>query len=187
MAYLSREEIDSMGFKRVGKGVLISDTALFYGREKIEIGDFSRFDDFTVVSGCVRFGNYVHIALRCSILASDKTIAFGDFSGLSPGCQMLASFDDYSGESLTNPTVPSSYRNYTSADIALGRHVIVGANSIIGPGVQVGEGAAIGALSLVVSKVNDWTIVGGVPAKEIKKRSKNLLLLEQEFLNSTKA
>ena len=100
---------------------------------------------------------------------------------------MLASFDDYSGESLTNPTVPSSYRNYTSADIALGRHVIVGANSIIGPGVEVGEGAAIGALSLVVSKVNDWTIVGGVPAKEIKKRSKNLLLLEQEFLNSTKA
>lgn len=185
MAFLSDKEISDMGFGSVGKGVKISDTALFYGREYIDIGDNSRFDDFVVVSGSVSFGKNVHIALRCSILASTSAISFGDFSGLSPGCTVLASFDDYSGATLTNPTIPLRYRSVTTSSVALGPHVIVGAHSVIGPGVNLGEGAAVGALSFVVNSVSPWTIVAGVPAKEIKKRSKKLLKQEINFLTES--
>lgn len=182
MAYLTRKQIDSLGFKSVGDGVLISDTALFYGNEDIEIGDNSRIDDFVVVSGSVKFGNNVHIALRSSILASTCKITFGDFSGLSPHCLVIASFDDYSGESLTNPTIPAKYKKTKIASVTIDRHVIVGAGSVIGPGVTLGEGSAVGALSLVVSNVKDWTIVGGVPTREIRPRSRNLLEVEKKFL-----
>lgn len=187
VAYLNRSQIDNLGFKSVGDDVLISDTALFYGNKDIEIGDNSRIDDFVVVSGSVKFGKHVHIALRCSILASTCEIRFGDFSGLSPHCLVIASFDDYSGESLTNPTIPAIYKRTTSANVRINRHVIVGAGSVIGPGVTLGEGAAVGALSLVVSNVKEWTIVGGVPTREIKPRGRTLLEKERRFLQSNES
>ena len=42
--------------------------------------------------------------------------------------------------------------------------------SIILPGVTIGEGAVVGAGSVVTKDVKPWTVVGGNPAKVIKKR-----------------
>ncbi len=43
-------------------------------------------------------------------------------------------------------------------------------NAMIMPGVKIGEGAIVAAGSVVVKDVPPYTIVGGNPAKEIKKR-----------------
>jgi len=48
--------------------------------------------------------------------------------------------------------------------------VWVAVDSFIGPGVTVGQGAVVGARAVVFKDVSDWTVVGGNPAKFIKKR-----------------
>jgi putative colanic acid biosynthesis acetyltransferase WcaF len=58
----------------------------------------------------------------------------------------------------------------TFAPIVIADQVWIAADAFIGPGVQVGEGAVIGARSSVFEDVEPWTVVGGNPAKFIKKR-----------------
>jgi acetyltransferase-like isoleucine patch superfamily enzyme len=55
-------------------------------------------------------------------------------------------------------------------DIIIGNDVWIGENVIIMGGLNIGNGAIIGAGAVVTKDVKPYTIVGGVPAKEIKKR-----------------
>jgi len=55
-------------------------------------------------------------------------------------------------------------------DTVIGNDVWIGLDATIMPGVNVGDGAIIGAKSIVTKDVDPYTIVGGNPAKEIKKR-----------------
>lgn len=55
-------------------------------------------------------------------------------------------------------------------DIVVGNDVWIGYNAVIMSGVTIGDGSIIGANSLVTRNVPPYTIVGGVPAKEIRKR-----------------
>jgi len=68
-----------------------------------------------------------------------------DFSGLSGGCRIYTGTEDFSGSSLTNPTIPSEFRNAIRSFVTIRKHAILGANVIVLPGVTIGEGAAIGA------------------------------------------
>lgn len=61
------------------------------------------------------------------------------------------------------------------AAVTIGDYVFVGPRAIILPGVKIGKGAIIAAGAVVTKDVPDFTIVGGVPAKEIGERQhKNL-------------
>lgn len=51
---------------------------------------------------------------------------------------------------------------------------MVGAHSVILPGVSFGEGAVVGSLSLVKESLDPWGIYGGVPARLIKPRGRNV-------------
>jgi len=51
MSYYSDLELQSMGFKALGKNIKISTKASIYNIDQIEIGDNSRIDDFCVISG----------------------------------------------------------------------------------------------------------------------------------------
>ena len=73
---------------------------------------------------------------------------------------------------MSSPTVPIEFRNVKKGDIILNEHVIVGANSIILPNVILSEGSVIGANSLVGKSTKEWTIYGGSPIIELKKRNK---------------
>ena len=53
-------------------------------------------------------------------------------------------------------------------------NVWIASSAVILPGVTIGEGAVIAANALVVKNVSPYTIVGGVPAKEISKRNSNI-------------
>ena len=57
-----------------------------------------------------------------------------------------------------------------TAPIILEDQVWVGAKAFIGKGVTVGQGAVVGATASVYRDVEPWTVVGGNPAKFIKKR-----------------
>ena len=55
-------------------------------------------------------------------------------------------------------------------DIVIGNDVWIGYEAVIFPGVTIGDGAVIGTRALVTKDVPPYTIVGGVPAKPIRKR-----------------
>lgn len=57
-----------------------------------------------------------------------------------------------------------------TAPIVLRRGAWVGSRAYIGMGVEIGEGAVVGATASVYKSVEPWTVVGGNPAKVIKKR-----------------
>lgn len=182
MAYLSRQDLEAMGFKSLGKNVNISDRASIYNCEKIDIGDNSRIDDFCVVSGKVSIGRFCHIAPMCLVAGGKPGVTLQDFCGLAYGAKVFSQSDDYSGESLTNSNIPAKYKQEFFAEVSLEKHVIVGAGSVILPGVIVGEGCSVGAMSLVHKSAEPWGVYVGVPAKRIKNRKKNILELERQFL-----
>ncbi|MFV0453636.1 MAG: acyltransferase [Pseudomonas sp.] len=105
-----------------------------------------------------------------------------DFSGLAYQVKVFSQSDDYSGRTLTNPTVPDSYKNETKKAVRLGRHVIVGAGSIVFPGVEIAEGCSVGAMTLIHKSTQAWGVYLGNPARRIKERKKDLLELERKFL-----
>ena len=184
MAYYNEQQLVGMGFKSLGSNVKISDKASIYNCEQIEIGDHSRIDDFCVISGKIKIGRNVHMAPFCLVAGGDEGIVFEDFSGLAYQAQVFTQSDDYSGKTLTNPTIPALYKNEFKKKIVIGRHSIVGAGSIIMPGVVLAEGTSVGAISLIRKNTESWSIYIGNPAKKIKVRSNNLLNLEKEYLNS---
>lgn len=182
---LSREAVHQVGFASVGENVQISERASFYGAPRISIGSNVRIDDFCVLSagvGGISIGQHVHIAVYSSMIGAGE-IMLSDFCNISSRVSIYSSNDDYSGATMTNPTVPSEYTGVTHADVFLGRHVIVGSGSVILPGVTLEEGVAVGALSLVTRNCTAFGIYAGNPARRISERKRDLLELERVFLS----
>lgn len=57
--------------------------------------------------------------------------------------------------------------------IHIGHHCWIGTGAIVLHGVKIGDGAVVAAGAVVTKDVPAWTVVGGVPAKEIMKRKQN--------------
>lgn len=186
MSYLSRSELESLGFQSLGINVSISSKASLYNCSKISVGDNVRIDDFCVLSageGGIEVGNYVHIAIYSSLIGRGK-ITLRDFTNISSRVSIYSSTDDFSGEYMTSPTVPERFTNVFSAEVVLGRHAIVGAGSVILPGLTIGDCSAIGALSLVNRDCEGFYIYAGNPIRKLKARKKDLLRLERALLAS---
>lgn len=184
MGWLTRDQISAMGFLHVADSALLSDRASFHNCSRISIGAYSRIDDFCVIAGGgggISIGRNVHIAVSCSLLGRGG-IRLDDFAGLSSRVAIYSSSDDYSGASMTNPTVPREYTKVKDADVWLQRHVIVGAGSVILPGVTLEVGVAVGALSMVSRSCAAFGIYAGNPAKRISERKHDLLDKERQYL-----
>lgn len=182
MAYLTSKQLEEMEFKSLGKNVKISDKASIYNADQIEIGDHSRIDDFCVLSGKIKIGDFCHIATMCLIAGGDKGIYISAFCGLAYGVKVFSQSDDYSGEAMVSPLIPEKYTKVRKDKVVLHRQVIIGAGSIVMPGVNIAEGCSVGAMSLIHKDTQPWGIYLGVPAKRVKERKKDLLVLEQKFL-----
>lgn len=183
MAYYTQKQLQSLGFKYLGKNVKISDKASVYNYDQIEVGDYSRIDDFCVISGKVKIGCNVHITPQCLVAGGEKGIIFEDFTTIAYGVQVFTQSDDYSGKTMTNSTIPAKYKNEFKKEVILGKYSIVGAGSIIMPGVILAEGTSVGAMSLVLKSTQPWGVYIGSPVKRLKDRHKDLLVLEREYLN----
>ena len=183
MAFLSRSELELVGFKQLGENVKVSSTAMIYEPHKMELGDHSRIDDYCILSGKIHLGRNVHIAVFCNLAGGSEGIHLDDFSGLAYRCTVISQTDDYSGASMTNPTVPEKYKKEVKKAVYIGRHCIVGTNTLIFPGVHLAEGTSVGAMSMVTKSTEAWGVYFGIPAKRLKSRKKELLSLERIYLD----
>lgn len=111
------------------------------------------------------FGKNIKLGKRLSINAN---CCFQDWGGIEIGddCQIghnvvLATTDHHLS--------PNKRHDLINKNIVLGKSVWVGSNSVIVGGVTVGDGAVIAAGAVVTKDVPANTVVGGVPARIIKK------------------
>ena len=146
--------IRNEGSLTIGKGFssapgLIID--IFGGNARVEIGDN------------VMAYHGLHIGAIDSVKIGDRVlIASGVYiSDHSHG--------NYSGESQSNPLEPPAKRPLSSSSVKIEADVWLGENVSVLPGVFIGKGSIIGAGSVVISKIPDYSIAVGVPAKVIKR------------------
>lgn len=183
MSFYTTEELESLGLAHFGQNVKISRKASIYNPGRISLGSHVRIDDFCVLSageGGIEIGDYVHIAIFCSLIGAGK-IQIENFCNLSSRVSIYSSNDDYSGLTMTNPTVPDCYTGVTHDDVVFDKHVIVGCGSVILPGIHLHEGVAVGALSLVTRNCEEFGIYKGNPASRIKERKRDLLEFEKQL------
>jgi putative colanic acid biosynthesis acetyltransferase WcaF len=125
----------------IGKGVNIYPSAKIRAPWNLTMGDFSSLG-FEVDCYCV-----------------DK-IRIGAHATISQYAFLCSASHDISHPSMKLMTKP----------ISIGEGAWVAAGAFIAPGVTIGEGAVVGAKAAVFKNVKPWTVVGGNPAKFIKKR-----------------
>ena len=89
--------------------------------------------------------------------------------------------DDYSGKSMTNPTVNKKFKKTKESSVMIGKHAIIGTNSLVLPGGSLDDYSALGSMSLLNKKINKFEIFFGVPARKLKKRSKEILKTFKQY------
>lgn len=180
--FLSDDELRALGIKKYGSDIRIGRFAILYTPELLTLGNHVRIDDFTVISGSVTLGSYIHISQFCGIYGGEKGIIMEDFSGLSSKCTIYATSDDYSGCSMTNPTVPDQFKpGYIDKSVKIARHAVIGCSSVVLPGVTVDEGTSIGSMTLCNKTTDPWSIYIGIPARKVGERKKDILKMEQQL------
>jgi acetyltransferase-like isoleucine patch superfamily enzyme len=186
--YYNERDLSQYGFLNLGTNVLIAKDAIIIGQHNISLGSNIKIDSNVTLaasSGKLQIGNFVHIG-GSSHFSCSGGVVVRDFVTISQGVKVYSASDDYSGESLTNPTVSEEFKMVDRKSVLISNHVIIGSNSVVLPGVNLGIGAAIGALSLVTGSIDSWSIYGGNPLRKIKPRSKKILEIEKYFLDSLK-
>lgn len=183
--WLSIQDLQNMNFKSLGENVLISSTCRIYGAHNISIGSNVRIDDFCViasVSGNLTLEGYNHIASFCYINCNGG-VHISAFANMSSRCAIYSATDDFSGNHLIGPTIPSNYTKINFGNVVLGRNSILGTGTTVFPGISIGDYSAIGACSLVNKNIAPHKIAVGIPAKIVKERSLDIIDLENDLLS----
>ncbi|MBI5396614.1 MAG: acyltransferase [Verrucomicrobia bacterium] len=166
---------------KTGTDVRISPHAVIVHPDLVEIGDHVAIDPFTVITTAAAIGSYIHIAPHCSIIGGrNAKLVMKDFSGLSAGCRIICSSDDFKGGGIICPFVPMKYRAVTFSTVTLERFAQLGTNVILMPGITVGEGAVAGAGALITKDMEPWGIYIGSPARKVGERRKDKILAYAE-------
>jgi acetyltransferase-like isoleucine patch superfamily enzyme len=181
--YLSREQLERQGFADLGENVFLHNSCVIVGADRISIGSHVRIDPFCIISVSDRLtiGSRVHISGHAAILGRSR-IEIGDFTAVSHGAKILSTSDSFTAGGIAGPMVPEELRRITSEPVMIGRHVVLGVHAVVLPGVTIGEGATIGALSLVKSRIEPWTVNAGVPSRVIKQRDRSGTLACEQML-----
>ena len=87
-------------------------------------------------------------------------IVLGDQVTVSQGVRLCTA-----GHDISSPIMELTYK-----PIVVGANAWVAAWSIVMPGIMIGEGAVVAAGAVVTKDVEPWTVVGGNPARFLKKR-----------------
>lgn len=185
-SFYSYRERKALGLASCGQDVKISRKTSIYGTENIYAGDHIRIDDYCILSGKIVLGNYIHIAAYTALYGGNVGITMEDFTMLSSRCAVYAVSDDYSGESLTNPTEDERFRNGLKAAVHIERYAIVGSGTTILPDASLGEGSAVVSTTLVKGILPPWGIYAGIPAHKIKDRSRELLQYGQIVIETNR-
>ena len=143
----------------------------------IEIGDYTMYNDFerdprdfernNVLYHYPVNGDKLRIGTFCSIACGAKFL----FNSANHTLRSLSTYPFlifYEEWGLEGKDIRQAWDN--KGDIVIGNDVWIGYQAVILAGVTVGDGAIIGSRAVVTRDVPPYTIVGGVPAKPIRKR-----------------
>lgn len=143
----------------------------------IVVGDYTMYNDF--VNDPVLFEK--NNVLYHYPINHDKLI-IGKFSSIACGAKFLFNSANHTLSSLSTYPFPLFFEEWNlekkdvtkswdnKGNIIIGNDVWIGYEAVILAGVTIGDGAIIGTRAVVTKDVPPYTIVGGVPAKPIKKR-----------------
>ncbi len=159
----------------------------------IEIGDYTMYNDFVNDPRDFEKNNVLyHYPIN-----GDK-LKVGKFCSIACGAKFLFTSANHKMHSISTYPFPIFFEeweldvtNITSAwdnkgDIVIGNDVWIGYEAIVLSGVTIGDGAIIGTRAVVTKDVPPYTIVGGIPAKPIRKRFSDEViskLLELQWWN----
>ena len=143
----------------------------------IIVGDFTMYNDFVRDPRDFEKNNVLyHFPIN-----RDRLI-MGKFCSIACGAKFLFTSANHTQKSLSTYPFPIFFDEWdldvediTSAwdrkgDIIIGNDVWIGYEAVIMSGVTIGDGAIIGARSVVTKDIPPYTIVGGVPARQIRRR-----------------
>lgn len=143
----------------------------------IEIGDYTIYNDFIHDPREFQKNNVLyHYPIN-----KDRLI-IGKFCSIACGAKFLFNSANHKMASLSTYTFPLFFEEWglkkenvaqawdQKGDIMIGNDVWIGYEAVILSGVTIGDGAVIGCRAVVTKDIPPYTIVGGVPAKPIRKR-----------------
>jgi len=176
----------TLGLHQHGRNVRIYSGAKIIGAEFITLGDNVIIDDFVMIYATAPtvIGSHVHIASFCSLVGGGE-LRIGDFCALSSGVRVLTGSDDFLGGGLTNSTIPAPFRHVSRSYVHVGRHAMIGTNTVLLPGTRIGEGTVVGAGSLVNRDLAPWGIYVGSPARRIRERPSEQILAQEAALQAS--
>lgn len=126
---------------RIGKGSSIHMGAVFYLPKNIKIGEDSIIGENSVLDGRSKLIIGDHVDIASEVMIYN--------------CEHDVNDSDFKA---------------VCGSVEIGDYVFIGPRAIILPGVKIGKGAVVGAGAVVTKDVDEFKIVGGVPAKEIGER-----------------
>lgn len=159
----------------------------------IIVGDFTMYNDFVNDPTLFEKNNVLyHYPIN-----QDKLV-IGKFCSIACGAKFLFNSANHILSSLSTYPFPLFFEEWNlekkvvtqawdnKGDIIVGNDVWIGYEAVILAGVHIGDGAVIGTRAVVTKDIPPYTIVGGVPAKPIKKRfsEKTIsMLLDMQWWN----
>ena len=145
--------------------------------QSIEVGDYTIYNDFVSDPRLFEKNNVLyHYPIN-----HDRLI-IGKFCSIACGAKFIFNCANHTLKSLSTYTFPLFYEEWdlpksevaaawdNKGDIVIGNDVWIGFEAVILAGVKIGDGAIIGARAVVTKDVPPYSIVGGIPAKVIRKR-----------------
>lgn len=151
----------------------------------IIVGDYTIYNDF--VNDPTQFEK--NNVLYHYPINQDRLI-IGKFCSIACGAKFLFNSANHALRSLSNYTFPLFFeewglnkKNVTSAwdnkgDIIIDNDVWIGYEAVIMAGVHIGDGAVIAARAVVTKDVPPYTIVGGTPARKIRMRFEEEIIVK---------
>ena len=143
----------------------------------IEVGEYTIYNDFVRDPRDFEKNNVLY-----HYPINGDRLVIGRFCSIACGAKFMFTSGNHSMQSLANYTFPIFFDEWgldakdicdawdNKGDTVIGNDVWIGYEAVIMPGVKLGDGAVIGTRALVTKDVPPYTIVGGVPAKPIRRR-----------------
>lgn len=154
-------------------------------RDSIKVGDYTIYNDFYHNPRDFEKNNVLY-----QYPINNDRLIIGKFCSIACNAKFLMTSGNHTVKSLSTYTFPIFYEEWgldvshiteawdNKGDIIIGNDVWIGYDAIIMSGVNIGDGAIIGTRAVVTNDVAPYSIVGGIPAKVIKKRFSDDIILK---------
>lgn len=150
-------------------GCLINLKARVQLNRRISFGKGTVVKSFAIIQttqGRIKIGRDCAISSFNHISTVDADITIGDYVRMGPRVTIMAMTNNYRRKDKLVMN-----QGYIHKGIKIGNDVLIGANAVILDGCEIGDGVVIGVGSIVNKNIPPYSVVFGVPAKTIFRRS----------------